>query len=87
MANRSPFAWKKISSRFLDLRLKWCHLKDKDAGLNRWRKCFSDLINPVEATPTQIHEEQVGKGIQITEAGVNAVIKSLKTGKEPGEMI
>ena len=60
-------------------------LKDQEAILNRWRDCFSDLLNPVDATPTQIHEEQVGKDIQITEADVNAVIKSLKTRKEPGE--
>ena len=43
------------------------------------------IINPVDATPIQIHEEQVGEDIQITEADVNAVIKSLKTGKAPGE--
>ena len=60
-------------------------LKDQDAILNRWRDYFSDLLNPVDATPIQIHEEQVGEGIQITEADVNAVIKSLKTGKVPGE--
>ena len=60
-------------------------LKDQDAILNRWRDYFSDLLNPVDATPIQIHEEQVGEDIQITEADVNAVIKSLKTGKAPGE--
>ena len=60
-------------------------LKDQDAILNRWREYFSDLLNPVDATPIQIHEEQVGEDIQITEADVNAVIKSLKTGKAPGE--
>ena len=60
-------------------------LKDQDAILNRWRDYFGDLLNPVDATPTQIHEEQVGEDIQITEADVNAVIKSLKTGKAPGE--
>ena len=60
-------------------------LKDQDAILNRWRDYFSDLLNPVNATPIQIHEEQVGEDIQITEADVNAVIKSLKTGKAPGE--
>ena len=43
------------------------------------------LLNPVDATSTQIYEEQVGENIQITEADVNAVIKSLKTGKTPGE--
>ena len=42
---------------------------------------FSDLLNPVGAALTQIHEEQVGEDIQMTEADVNAVIKSLKTGK------
>ena len=56
-------------------------LQDHDAILNRWRDYFSDLLNPVDATPIQIHEEQVGEDIQITEA----VIKSLKTGKAPGE--
>ena len=60
-------------------------LKDQDAILNRWRDYFSDLLNPVDATPIQIHEKQVGEDIQITEADVNAVIKSLKTGKAPGE--
>ena len=60
-------------------------LKDQDTILNRWRDYFSDLLNPVDATPIQIHEEQVGEDIQITEADVNAVIKSLKTGKAPGE--
>ena len=60
-------------------------LKDQDAILNRWREYFSDLLNPVDVTSTQIFEEQVGENIQITEADVNAVIKSLKTGKAPGE--
>ena len=60
-------------------------LKDQDAILNCWREYFSDLLNPVDAPPTQIHEEQVGEDIQITKADVNAVIKSLKTGKAPGE--
>ena len=60
-------------------------LKDQDAILNRWRDYFSDLLHPVDATPIQIHEEQLGKDFQITEADVNAVIKSLKTGKAPGE--
>ena len=60
-------------------------LKDQDAILNRWRDYFSDLLNPVDATQLQIHKEQVGEDIQITEADVNAVIKSLKTGKAPGE--
>ena len=60
-------------------------LKDQDAVLNQWRDCFSDFLNPVDATPTQIHEEQVGEDIQVSQADVNAVIKSLKTGKAPGE--
>ena len=60
-------------------------LKEQDAILNRWRECFRDLLNPIDATPTQIHEEQVGEDIRITEADVNAVIKSMKTGKAPGE--
>ena len=50
------------------------------AILNRCRDYFSDLLNPVDATPIQIREEQVGEDIQITEADANAVIKSLKTG-------
>ena len=49
-------------------------LKDQDAILSWWRKYFSDRLNPVDATSTQIHEEQVGEVIQITEADVNAVI-------------
>ena len=36
-------------------------LKHQNAILNRWRECFSDLLNPVDATSTQIHEEQAGK--------------------------
>ena len=52
-------------------------LKDQDAILKRWREHFSDLLNSVDAaTSTQIHEEQVGEDIQITEADVNAVVKS-----------
>ena len=39
-------------------------LKDQDAILNRWRDYFSDLLNPVDATPIQIHEEQVGEDMQ-----------------------
>ena len=53
--------------------------------MNRWREYFSDLLNPVDATSTQIHEEQVGEDIHLTKADVNAIIKSLKTGKAPGE--
>ena len=60
-------------------------LKDQDAILNRWREYFCNLANPVDATPTQIHEEQVGEDIQIIEADVNAVIKPLKTAKTTGE--
>ena len=60
-------------------------LRNQDAILNRWRDYFSDLLNPVDATPIQIHEEQVGEDIQIIEADVNAVIKSLKTEKAPGK--
>ena len=59
--------------------------KDYDAFLNWWSEYFSDLLNSVDATPTQIHEEQVGEDIRITEADGNAVIKSLKAGKAPGE--
>ena len=36
-------------------------LKDQDAILNRWREYFSDLLNSVDTTLIQIHEEQVGK--------------------------
>ena len=43
------------------------------------------FLNLVDATPIQIYEEQIGEDIQITEADVNAVIKSLKTGKAPGK--
>ena len=39
-------------------------LKDQDAILNRWRDYFSDRLNPVDATPIQIHEEQVGEDVQ-----------------------
>ena len=60
-------------------------LKEQDAILNRWIECFRDLLNPIDATPTQIHEEQVGEDIPITEANVNVVIKSMKTEKTPVE--
>ena len=70
---------------FLHRRLNGVTLKDPDAVLNRWRDYFSDFLNPVDATSTHIHKEEVGEDIQITEADVNAVIKSLKTGKAPGE--
>ena len=60
-------------------------LKEQDIILNQWRECFRDLLNPIDATPTQIHEEQVGEDIQITEADGNAVIKLMKTEKAPGE--
>ena len=70
---------------FLHRRLNGVTLKDPDAVLNRWREYFSDLLNPVDASSTHIHKEEVGEDIQITEADVNAVIKSLKTGKAPGE--
>ena len=42
---------------------------------------LSDLLNPVDAAPTQIYEED----IQVTETDVHAVIKLLKTGKAPEE--
>ena len=60
-------------------------LKRQDSILNWWREYFSDLLNPVDITPTQIHKEQVGEYIQITEANVNAVIKSFRTRKAPCE--
>ena len=60
-------------------------LKNQDAVLNWWREYFGDLLNPVDATSTQIPEGLVEEDIQITEADVNAVIKPLKTGKAPGE--
>ena len=46
---------------------------------NQWKDYFGDLLNPVDATSTQIkiYKEQVVEDIQITEADVNAVIKSL----------
>ena len=49
------------------------------------REYFSDFLNQVDATPTQIYEEHFEEDIQITETDVHAVIKSLKTGKAPGE--
>ena len=45
-------------------------------------------LYPVDATVaarTPTHEEQVVEDTQITKADANAVIKSLKTGKAPGE--
>ena len=76
---------KRSQAAFFIENLNGVTLKDQDAILNRRREYFSDLLNPVDATSTQIHEEQVGEDIQITEADVNAAIKSLKTGKAPGE--
>ena len=56
-------------------------LKDQNAILNRWREYFSDLSHPVDAASTEIHEEQVGEDIQITEADVNA-LKAEKAASE-----
>ena len=85
LADHSPFAWKKISSHFLHQRFKCWDSERSRCYFESMEDYFGDLLNPVDATPTQIHEEQVGEGIQITKADVNAVIKSLKTGKAPGE--
>ena len=60
-------------------------LKDQDVILSRWREYFSDFLNPFDTASTQIYKEQIVEDSQITEADVNAVIKSLKTGKVPGE--
>ena len=60
-------------------------LKDHDAILNKLREYFIDLLNQVDATPTQIYEEHIEEDIQIIETDVHAVIKSLKTGKANGE--
>ena len=49
-----------FSSHFLHRRLNGVTLKDPDAVLNRWRECFSDLLNPVDATSTHIHK-RLGK--------------------------
>ena len=59
-------------------------LKNQNAILNRWREYFSDLLNPADTISTQFG--WFGEDIQITEADVNAVIKSLKTGKAPDEV-
>ena len=64
--------------------LNGVNLKNQDAVLIWWREYFSNILKPVDAASTKIHEEQVGEDIQITEADVNVVIKSLKTGKAPG---
>ena len=60
-----PFAvaWKKISSYFLHRRFKWRYFERSrcDFESYRWREYFSDLLNPVDATSTQIHEEPVEK--------------------------
>ena len=48
-------------------------LKYQGAILNRWGEYFRDLLNPVDATSTQIHKEQVEEDIQMTEADVNAL--------------
>ena len=60
-------------------------LNDQDAILNKWRKYLSDLLNQVDATPTQIYEEHIEENIQTTKTDLHAVIKSLKTGRAPGE--
>ena len=74
----------KISSRFLHQKFKWCHSERSRCYFELVERIL-DLLNPVDATPTQIHVEQVGENIQITEANVNVVINSLKTGKTPHE--
>ena len=53
--------------------------------MNKLREYFSDPLNQVDATPTQIYEKNIEENIQITETGVHAVIKSLKIGKVHGE--
>ena len=59
-------------------------LTDQGTILNKLREYFSDLLNQVDATPTQIYEERIEEDIQITETDVHAVITSVKTGKAPG---
>ena len=48
---------------------------------------FLDLYTGIKYQHVQIHEEQVGEDIQIAEADVNAVIKSLKLEKHLVRMI
>ena len=43
------------------------------------------ILNQIDTMPMQIYKEQVGEDIQITKPDVNAVVKSLATGKAPGD--
>ena len=64
---------------------QWCHSERSRCYFESVKKILSDLSNPVDTTPIHIHEEQIREDVQITEADVNIVIKSLKIGKAPGE--
>ena len=59
-------------------------LRHQNGILNRWREYFCDLLNPVTVQACEPHEEEFGEETHLTEAEVNAAIKSLKAGKAPG---
>ena len=44
-------------------KIQMASFERSDPILNRWREYFGDLLNPVDVTPTQIHEEHVGEDI------------------------
>ena len=59
-------------------------VKDQDAILNRWRKCFSDPLTQLILHRQKVTRNRLGKMFRLD---VNAVIKSLETGKALGEDI
>ena len=60
-------------------------LKNQKGILNCSREYFCELLNPVTVQHLETSEEQIGKEIYLTEAEMSTAIKSLKTGKAPGE--
>ena len=60
-------------------------LKHEKGILNRWKEYFYKFLNPVTVQHLKASEEQIDKGIYLTEAEMSTAIKSLKTGKAPCE--
>ena len=60
-------------------------LKHQKGILNRWRKYFCKLLNPVTVQHLKTFEEQIGEETHLTKTKVSTAIKSLKAGKAPDE--